>query len=90
MRFNFCRLNYLLTVHFETFHLPQLFELLPPSDPEQKKFWKHETGSMFSLRKTPERCVWHMSELSLRNTLAFRSDYDCRTVFDSNFKQYLS
>ena len=30
-----------------------------------------------------------MSELSLWNTLAFRSDYDCRTVLDSNFKQYL-
>ena len=42
---------------FETFHLPVLFELLPSSDPGHKKFWKRETGSMFRLRKTLERCV---------------------------------
>ena len=37
---------------FETFHLPLLFELFPSSDPGHKKFWKRETGSMFSLPKT--------------------------------------
>ena len=42
---------------FETFHLPLLFELLPSSDPGYKKFWKRETGGMFSLQKTLERCV---------------------------------
>ena len=36
---------------------------------------------MFSLSKTLERCIYHMSAWSLRNTLAFRSDYDFRTVF---------
>ena len=29
----------------------------PSSDPGHKKFWKRETGSMFSLRKTPEANV---------------------------------
>ena len=42
---------------FETFHFPLFFELPPLSDPGHKKFWKRETGSMFSLRKTPERYV---------------------------------
>ena len=42
---------------FETFHLPLLFELLPSSDPGHRKFWKRETGSMFSLPKTLERCL---------------------------------
>ena len=42
---------------FETFHLPLLFELLPSSDPGHKKFWKRETGSIFSLPKTLERCL---------------------------------
>ena len=31
------------------------------SDPGHKKFWKRETGRMFSLRKTIERCAEHMS-----------------------------
>ena len=42
---------------FEAIHLPLLFELLPLSDPGHKKFWKRETGSMFSLWKTLESCV---------------------------------
>ena len=42
---------------FETSHLSLLFELLPSLDPGHKKFWKRETGSMFSLQKTLERCV---------------------------------
>ena len=42
---------------FEMFHLPLLFEPLPSSDPEHEKFWKRETGSMFSLRKILESCV---------------------------------
>ena len=41
-----------LQYSFETFHLPLLFELLPSSDPGHEKSWKHETGSMFSQRKT--------------------------------------
>ena len=60
---------------YETFHLSLLFELLPSSDPGHTKFWKRETGSMFSLPKTVERCPQHMSAWSPRNTLAFRSDY---------------
>ena len=63
------------------FHLPLLFELLSSSDPGHKKFWKRGTGSMFSLQKTLERCVSHMSALSLRKTLGFRSDYDFLTLF---------
>ena len=39
------------------FDLPLLFKLLPSSDPGHKEFWKRETDSMFSLRKTLERCV---------------------------------
>ena len=42
---------------FEMFHLPLLFELLPLSNPGREKFWKRETGSMFSLQKTLESCV---------------------------------
>ena len=30
---------------FETFHLPLLFELLPSSDSEHKKFWKRDTAA---------------------------------------------
>ena len=45
-----------------------------------KSFGKHETGSMFYSPENP-RCVQHMSAWSLRNTLAFRSDYDFQTVF---------
>ena len=46
-----------------------------------KSFGKHETGSMFWSLKTQDRCVQHMSAWSLRNTVAFRSDYDFQTVF---------
>ena len=64
MRFNFCRLNYLLTVHFEIFHLLLVFELLPSSDSGHKKFWKRETGSMFSLQKTQDSAVTVIFESS--------------------------
>ena len=63
------------------FHLLLLFELLSLSDPGHKSFGKHETGSMFWSLKTLNRCVQHMSAWSLRNTVAFRSDYDFQTVF---------
>ena len=46
-----------LQYSFEMFHLLLLFELLPSSDPGHEKFWKRETGSMFSLWKTLESCV---------------------------------
>ena len=50
---------------FETFHLPLLFELLPSSDPGHKKFWKRETGSMFSLQKCEGMNEWIKSMFSL-------------------------
>ena len=60
MRFNFCRLNYLLTVHF--WNIPSstviwATHVIPSSGPGHKRFWKRETltGSMFSLKKTVEK-----------------------------------
>ena len=46
-----------------------------------KSFRNVKQAARFSLRKILERCVWHMSALSLRNMLAFHIDYDFRTAF---------
>ena len=50
----YIRISYFID---STVHLLLIFELLSSSDPGHKKFWKRETGSMLSLRKTPERCA---------------------------------
>ena len=43
------------------FHLLLLFEVLPSSDPGHEKFWKRETGSMFSLKNPRKLCIAHVS-----------------------------
>ena len=79
MRFNVCKPNYLLAVHFETSHLPPLFDPLPLSDPGHKKFLKRETGASLVCGK-PWKDVYAICQQSLRNPLALYNDYDILTM----------